>query len=299
MQTKNKKLDFLFLFMLMTVLIGRGFFLLIWDVSYRAILWDERLLSPLVNFFGSWESWVSSPLLDQSIEIFIRVQGVSLILCALMAFTKYKKAFHGLLFLSSFHLFLLAVAGFWQSHFQWGYFFEYTLQMMAPICFYLWRDQQYDLSKKLLLLSTGLTFFAHGLYALGYYQTPGRFVDMLLATLSLKEATALMVLKGAGTFDIFFFLIVLAFLLFKDKFSKASLPTFLLLATFWGLSTASARWVAYVEWEFLGQSLLVWAPEVMFRLVHGLAPLWLFFALKSEQKTAYQQTPLTASILSV
>lgn len=299
MLTKNKKLDSFFLFILMTVLIGRGIFLLLWDVPYRAILWDERLLSSMINRFGHWESWVSSPLLDQIIEAFVRFQGISLIICAVLAFTSWKKVFHAFLLLSSFHLFLMAIAGYWHSHFQVGYFFEYTLQMMTPLCFYLWRSEKQKLAKNLLLASIGLTFFAHGLYALGYYQTPGRFVDMLLATFSFKESTALVILKGAGTFDVILFIVIFSGLFLKNRLSLNALPSFLLLAAFWGLATASARWIAYVEWDFLGQSLLAWGPEVVFRLVHGLAPLMLYMIFKLEQKKSYQQTPLTASILSV
>lgn len=300
MQNKNR--SFILTTAILCVLLGRGIFLLLWDAPYRAIVWDEQLLSGIVNLFGDWESWVSSMALDQAVIIFTKMQGLTLLLTAGLLFSPWKKTKDFFLSLSSFHLLLLGFAGFWNAHHQWGYFFEYALQIAMPMAYILFHRSQEQRAYKLLVLSAALTFFGHGLYAIGYYMRPGRFFDMVIAILPVQEKVAGQLLFFAGVFDMLFFCVMIAALFFAHKIPRQLIVTFLCLACFWGFTTAWARWFAYVDWQLLSESLWMWGPQVVYRLVHGFAPLWLVLNWDKYQQLTqknYQQTPRTASILSV
>lgn len=291
----------LFKFALLSVLLGRGIYLLLWDAPYRSVLWDEALLSGVINSFGSWEAWVSSPALDQGIILFTQLQGGILLLTALSLFLPFKKLTSTTLLLSTINLALLAFAGFWNSHHQVGYFFEYALQISLPLAYYLNLKPSFQkMVTPIVAVACALTFLGHGLYAIGYYIRPGRFVDMVLAILPVEQASAHKLLFLAGVFDLLFFLLTLVALMMPQKISAKLVMRFFLLASFWGFATASARWFAYVEWQMLADTLMMWGPQVLYRLVHGAAPLWLYFQWQHYRDSqGYQQTPLKASILSV
>lgn len=291
----------LFKFALLSVLLGRGIYLLLWDAPYRSVLWDEALLSGLVNQFGSWEAWVSSPALDQGIILFTQLQGGLLLLTALALFLPYKKLTSSTLFLTTINLIILAFAGFWNSHHQVGYFFEYALQISLPLAYYFHLKPSFQkLVVPVVAMGCALTFLGHGLYAIGYYIRPGRFVDMVLAILPVEQTFAHQMLFMAGVFDLLFFALILTALFMPGKISAKLVMRFLLVASFWGFTTAAARWFAYVEWQMLADTLMMWGPQVLYRLVHGAAPLWLYFQWRQYRESQlYQQTPLKASILSV
>ena len=53
------------------VLVGRGYQFIFWDAPYRALFFDEALLSPIINLTGSsWKDVVTNLEYDKAIEQF-------------------------------------------------------------------------------------------------------------------------------------------------------------------------------------------------------------------------------------
>ena len=129
-----------------------------------------------------------------------------------------------------------------------------------------------ELTKRLILLlklAVALTFFSHGLYAIGYYPISAGFIEMCINILPISEDQAMVFLHLAGIFD--FMVCILIFLPFR----KAILIG-LAYCTIWGLATAFARPMAYFYIDFWQESLQRWLFEALYRFVHGLVPLILF-----------------------
>ncbi|MEO1448216.1 MAG: hypothetical protein AAFV07_01745, partial [Bacteroidota bacterium] len=138
-----------------------------------------------------------------------------------------------------------------------------------------WPYTRWELWSKIAI---ALTFTGHGLYALGLpYATPSGFFVMTQEILGLTAAQAQIFLQIAGGLD----LIVLV-ALFIPPLARSAL----FYATFWGLVTAFARSLAFVDWEASWLENLRWLSETIVRLSHGLIPLALWFALKRDSRPA-------------
>ena len=114
---------------------------------------------------------------------------------------------------------------------------------------------------------------SHGLYAIGYYATPGIFIDMMISVLGISEDAAKNCLIIAGILDI-----LLVPLLFIKKTEKAAL----LYAFLWGLLTALARFFANYSSDFPLESANQYLFEAIIRLPHGLVPLLAYFVVKEK-----------------
>lgn len=258
------------------VYLGRGLQLIYWDAPYRSLLWNEQLMAPFISFFMTWPEYVSWPLVDRLVSIFTRFQGLFLFISALTLFyiRSNTKLFRALVYLSTCQLLLVAIAGFWHSHLQWPYLFEHALQVGVGL---IYLKSISDEKAKAISWARGLvavTFIGHGAYALGIYPTPGRFFDMILAVVKLNESQVRVLLRLAGSFDLALGIVLLVL---PKSYERFIIP-FLFIAGYWGLTTASARWLAYVEYDFLWMSLKLWGPEVIYRISHGLVPFWLILS---------------------
>ena len=120
-------------------------------------------------------------------------------------------------------------------------------------------------------VAIALTFICHGLYAVGYYPSPGNFIDMTINILPINEKMAFIFLHIMGLFD---FMVALA--IFFPSVAKTSL----LWAFIWGTSTALARVFANVDFDFFWASFHQWTPQTLYRLPHGFIPLILYIGLK-------------------
>ena len=261
--------DKLIKFSVITILLGRGYQHLNWDGPYRALFWDENLLSPLVSLLGfEWKEYVTSPYLDLSINLFTKLIGVILIISALSA-TKYFRSASSvfLLRLSSTLLFFMSLLLFKDKHFQLPMLIENSIQFGLPMfySFNLWKPFWSAKQQFILKILIALTFVGHGTYAMGLgVPVPSNFVEMVMEILYLDENTARIFLKFAGMFDY-----MASISLFVPILSKNAL----IFMSLWGMSTAFARVVAYVEINTFISDLHSWGFETVFRFGHGLAPL--------------------------
>jgi hypothetical protein len=272
MEKLRAKKDLLF-WSVFFVFLGRGLQLIFWDAPYRSIIWDQQLTGPFIEFFMSWHEFTSWLAVDRFVSLFTRFQGVFLIISAFALFYIRPKAktFRALIHLASLQLLLVAIAGFWHSHHQWPYLLEYSLQVGVGQLYLKSVSGHAPLKWAKVLVA--FTFIGHGAYALGIYPTPGRFFDMILAIVDLRESHVRFLLNLAGSFDIVF---GVALIFTPRKFERLLVP-FLFIAGCWGLLTASARWLSYVEYDFFWMSLKLWGPEVLYRISHGLVPFWLVY----------------------
>lgn len=259
------------------VLWGRAWQHLWHDAPFRALLWNERIMAPLMGRLGlDWQWWVGSAAVDQGIQTAIRLTGVLYLLAGLVAvFAERPMAKKGrwLLGLATCMLVLLAWM-YWLEHWRHlAQFLEYALQVTFPLL--LWRSMSGAGALKwtpgmsrALRIAVALTFAAHGLYALGVYPVPGTFVKMTTNILPLSENAARHFLFVAGLLDQ---VVAVGIFLPFGKWRRA----LLCYALVWGLLTAMARPVAWVYAHDLWHTLSLYVPMMVYRLPHALGPLLL------------------------
>lgn len=257
--------------------LGRAWQHLRWDAPYRTLLWDESLMKGFVeSVLGmSWSDYVTSPALDEGIQIFIKIVGGYLVLAAISVFllqllprlAKWIIRIGGLILLLVSYLYF-------REHFQQaGLFIEYTLQWSTPflLLYALGTDRWSKRWQFLAALAVALTFIGHGLYAIGWYPRPGHFVQMTLNITGLSEASCVFFLQIAGVLD---FLAAIGIFVPWHRMRLISAA----YMVGWGAATAAARlwanWIPGFELNTLEQ----WAHEVIYRFPHFLLPLLLFFA---------------------
>jgi hypothetical protein len=258
------------------LLMGRAYQHLFWDIPLRSFFWDEGLLRQIVEGVSgaSWQEVITSKAYDNFILGLQNVFGGILALAAIAAlFAERIGKRIALIFpLSSILLTLLALLYWKERFFQIPQFFEYSIQMLAPLLLYLllYRDLK---PRRLFFLSAGaiaLTFTAHGFYALNLYPRPGKFVDMTINIMGFSETGAINFLIAAGWLDIIFAIGI---------FFKISRKISLYYCMIWGFLTALARVVAYVEFATFADGFHQYAFETAMRLVHGGLPLMLLIEL--------------------
>ncbi|AXT61124.1 hypothetical protein D1816_12460 [Aquimarina sp. AD10] len=262
------------------IFLGRAYQHLVWDPPYRTLLWDEAILKGIVEnvFNTSWHEYVTSLAADTGIGLFTKTVGVLYLLCAIVAlFIKPNMKRLGKAFLlgGSFGLLILAILYCKEKFLHVGQFFEYMIQFMSPVLFYmvLFTTIEFKKIRLIALIAIALTFSCHGLYAVGYYPRPGTFIDMTLNTLPISEPSAHAMLKIAGILDF-----VIAIAIFIPRISYPAL----IYAFIWGGLTAIARLVGHFHIEFLWNSFNQWTWEVLIRLPHALIPLFVMIVDKPE-----------------
>ncbi len=257
-----------------TVLIGRAWQHLYWDAPFRALLWDEQLLSGMIEglTFMEWETYITSMEVDNAIGNSIKVFGFFYLYSAFIALFIHKlpRFLHHFLVLSSLALISLALLYCKERFFSIGQFFEYTLQFGSPFFLWWWFRQKKTIiiSTKFILtlkIAIALTFTCHGLYAIGYYPVPVQFMEMTMNILGIDEVLAKTFLMTAGILD---FIVAIGIFL-PWKWARF----FLLYAVIWGFGTTIARVWANFNWEWLDYVLLQWLHESVMRIPHFLIPL--------------------------
>ncbi len=253
------------------VFIGRGYQYLFFGAPFRTLLWDEDLLRPMVeSWFGiSWNDYATNLIVDQWIDTSIQINGVLFLLAALATiFIKQsnKKLLRIPIFLGGAALAFLAFLTLKERFYQWGQFFELSIQLGIPFVLLYAIKKNVSISRITIVLKllVGFTFIAHGLYAVGYYAVPGHFIDMTISTFGVNESLARMFIKVAGILDF-----VISILIFVPKVSKYAL----LYAFVWGTITALARVVSFYNPDFINASFHQTLYLVCYRLPHGIVPL--------------------------
>ncbi len=279
--TRNLKLIYLIGFTACVgVLAGRGWQHIFWDPPYRTLLWDEKLIKPLIeNIFGiGWEEYVTSIKIDHYLQNCFQLIGVLLIIgifftVFLNRFTKLAGIY--LIVCSGWLLFLSTL--YWKEYF-WDLpqFVELTAQWTAPLVMLM---LYHSFSRKINILRIlriilSLTFFGHGLYAIGLVPLPGQWVDMVINTFSCSETNAKIFLKIIGVGDI-----LASILIFFPKSEKPGLWYMMV----WGSLAALGRLIGnyYVEigfFNYLHQQL----GEFLYRIPQFLFPAMTLLILKEK-----------------
>ncbi|MEZ5059003.1 MAG: hypothetical protein R2879_18370 [Saprospiraceae bacterium] len=267
----DRNIKLIFKISAFSVFAGRAWQHIFWDAPLRTVLWEEKWMKPIVEgWFGMpWGDYVSSPVVDANIQHTIQGMGVFYALLAIaVLFYKGQSRIHEILFyIGSGLLFLLGICYLKVAFFSLGQLLEYTLQFTAPI-FLIWSFKSTFNSNYFLnavKVAIALTFTCHGLYAIGYYPVPGKFVQMVISILGVSDSTAFTFLKTAAILDL-----IVAVGIFIP--GKAQIYP-LMYAVFWGFATSIARVWANFYPEMWMESISHWLPETVFRFPHFLGPL--------------------------
>jgi hypothetical protein len=254
------------------LLAGRAYQHLFWDIPLRTFFWDEGLLKPLMEALtgSTWQDIVTSKRYDLFLISLQNGLGIfyGLAAIAVLFAEKLGKRLAWILPVSSFLLFLLTLLYFKDKFFYLAQFFEYSVQITAPLLLYFLLYKSLKVSTLFYLTASAVaaTFIAHGLFALNFYPLPGTFIDMTISILRISESQARIFLMVMGWLDVIF-----AVGLFVPIIRQISLY----YCVVWGFLTAAARLVANVQVDFLGESIHQYGFEMTIRLVHGGLPLFL------------------------
>ena len=262
------------------IFIGRGYQHIFWDGPYRSILWDQELLEGFVNNYLNidWKDFVESEIIGNRIQLFIKTIGVIFILSAFSVFGITSKNKWPVIVISTgvFFMALLAFASFKVRFYQIGEWFEFGTQVASPILLILFVKKKISVKKLIFIakIAIAITFIGHGFYAFGYYPQPGGYVDMVINITGFSEDFVRPFLKVMGFMDF-----VVALLLFIPKTARPAL----IYCIVWGLLTAFARVVSYFNLDFPFTTLHQWLYQTVFRLSHGLLPLWVLCLISTKK----------------
>lgn len=271
-----------------SVFLGRAYQLYFFGAPFRAILWDESLLTPLVEGLTnySWQDYATSAKVNAWIDGFTKFCSLLFLFSAIISLFWDKIGYQRLKkIVIGFALAVLLIIGIClvkDKNYEYLLFFELFIQFAAPILLLLNIRLDIIENKKIInVLKTAIacTFIAHGLFAMGLIYLPGYFVDMTILILGVDESQATKFLYVAGVLDI-----VMSILIFIPKLSKYALW----YMVFWGLATAFARLFAGFSSDFMGLSLHGSIYLVVYRLSHGLLPL---IVLLMERKLKKEKLP--------
>jgi len=256
------------------VFFGRAYQHLFWDAPFRTLLWDEQIMSGIVQFFSSltWEAYINSLVIDDGINQIIRGFGWFYIVCGIISLGMkwMPRILQRLVLLGGVGLILLALLLWKEKFYSLGQFFEYSLQFSLPFFFY-YSIQRVELGPRFIFwlkIAAAITFICHGLYAIGYYPQPGTFMEMTVEIMGCSDHTASSFLKLMGILDF-----VVASLIFLPKFARLAL----LYMVVWGFLTALARIWTNFDFGNIGEHLHQTGFAFLFRAGHFLIPLGLWW----------------------
>lgn len=274
-------------------LLGRWYQHFYFEGPYRALFLDEKAFKWIHDVFSdqSWLDFVNSPRTDYYILIYTRVLSWVWFLTAFL-FAFYKRISNFLLFffagLSTVGLFILAFSSYLESGYQWAQGIEHAAQIATPLlCAIYLKGKVGSTWITAAKVAIALTFLGHGLFALGFFPTPGNFVYMTTQILEISDNQARELLYIAGILDIVALVLICVPRL--DRYA-------LLYCTIWGFLTALARPAAYVLfnhlfWLSMHQSIF----EFAVRLPHFILPLTVFFILKKRSSVISQNASRSSS----
>lgn len=267
-----------------TVFLGRAYQLYFFGAPFRAILWDESLLTPIVEGLSnySWQDYATSSRVNIWIDGFTKFCSFIFLLAAIISLfwdkIGYRRLKQIVICLALLVLLVIGICMVKDKNYEYLLFFELFIQFAAPILLLLNIRLDIIENKKVingLKIAIACTFIAHGLFAMGLIYLPGYFVDMTIMILGLSEPQATTFLYVAGVLDL-----VMSVLIFIPKLSKYALW----YMVFWGLTTAFARLFAGFSSNFVESSLHGSVYLVVYRLSHGLLPLVVLLMEKKFKK---------------
>lgn len=256
-----------------TVFLGRAYQFYFFGAPFRAILWDESLLTPIVEglFNYSWYDYATSTTVNFWIEIFTKFCSVIFLVSAFVSLFWDKIKFSLLkkttLYLGTVILVILGICMVKDRNYDYFQFFEMTMQFVAPLIILTNIElNKIDYKKTLIILkiAIALTFIPHGLFAMDVLNLPGQFVDMTILILGVNETQATIFLFVVGLLDV-----ILSVIIFVPRFSKYAL----MYMVIWGFLTAMARPIAGYNFHFASATLHSSLYLMIYRLSHGIIPL--------------------------
>ena len=282
MDKSTKKILFYLRVCVFLVFIGRAYQHIFWDAPFRSLLWDQKLLEPLVLFFFNmdWNSYVTDLEIDKGIQVTIRLQGVLYLICAFLALVvkpTSKKIMKVIIWAGGASLVFLSLLITKEKFYHLAMLFEHAIQFGSPfLLLYFLKHQSIEKLKIQLKILIALTFICHGLYAIGeIYPLPQNFMTMTLNILPIDESAAKMLLFVAGILDF-----LIAILIFIPKAAKSVL----IYAIFWGLLTALARVVSGLTYSVSLDILHQYLYLTVYRLPHGILPFVLYMIISNKLK---------------
>lgn len=262
------------------VFLGRAWQHLRWDIPIRSLLWDEKLMRPLVEgALGlSWREWVTSADVDQWIAVAVKSGGWFYLAAALAAWfvRPGRRSLNAVVALGGLGLMFLAFFYTKEKFYHLGQFWEYSLQFGAPLLLLWFSAKPAPAPTRAqwlaLRMAIALTFICHGLYAIGYYPRPGNFTEMVMVGFGVDEFTAVRILQAAGIADFVFS----ALLFVPWRPAQLAAVAYTLV---WGALTTAARVWVYFWIAEPAVVLTQWLHESIYRLPHVLGPLAAWYAL--------------------
>jgi hypothetical protein len=275
------------------VFFGRAYQLFYFGAPYRAIFWDETLMSPIVEgvFRETWYAYATSNQTDDFLIIFTNINSFLLLIAGLISLfwssikaVKFKRIVLKIGLLSLVFLGICVSKDKRNDYFQ---LFEMCLQFCLPLVL-LFQSKFESLPIKnlnfCLKIAISFTFISHGLYAMGAIYLPGNFIDMTIQILAVSESQAKYILYVVGLLDVLFSIIIFI----PNKFN-----TYILVyLAFWGFVTAFARIVAGFNADFLQSSIHNLSFLTLYRLPHGLIPLAVLLIENTLNKNNFNKNKL-------
>jgi hypothetical protein len=264
------------------IFLGRAYQHLFWDAPFRVLLWDEKLMKPVLQsvFKIDWSIYVNSIVIDSTIQNTIRFQGIVYLLAAIISIIikpNSKKWMFIVLYTGGFSLLLLAFLLFKDRSYQLAMFFEHSIQFGTVFTLlYILKTPRIKRVIFYFKILISLTFISHGIYALGVlYPLPSYFVTMVLTLIPVHESKVIDLLFAMGLIDI-----LIAVLIFVPRITK----WVLIYAFVWGILTALARIATGLQYDVSLSIVHQYLFESIYRLPHGLIPLTLYLLLKKNNR---------------
>ncbi|KJS04872.1 MAG: hypothetical protein VR77_10040 [Flavobacteriales bacterium BRH_c54] len=267
-----KKTETIIKITLVLLLLGRTIQHLFFDSPIRGVLYSKHFVNPILQLLNiNFNDYINSPNLDDSINTVIIIIGILFLTLSGLTLLLYQlnnTAKKIVLYFSCFMLVLIAFGYFKEKSLSIGQFFEYSSQMFLPLFFLIKKQKQLFFFK----LTIGITFFCHGLYAIGYYPIPANFVQMIISGTSFNNEQAFIFLHLVGVLDFIF-----AIAIFIPKIETP----FLWYGVIWGFLTSFARIYTNVYVDFFSSTLFYWIYEFLVRIPHFIIPLYLILMKKN------------------
>jgi len=263
------------------MLIGRAYQHFFSDSPIRGLLYSPFIMKPFLALINTpFDFYINHPLLDERITLSLKLIGILLFFlswCFLWIGIFPENVKRVVVYTSCFILMLVSFAYYKDKSFSIGQFLEYAAQMFLPLYFII-KERWLSIFLKSCI---AITFFSHGLYAIGYYPIPGNFMQMIIVALKCNNETAFAILHVAGVLDFAF-----AIGIFIPKLTKV----FLYYGLFWGFVTTFARLYTNFHIEFGLANFFYWAMEFLVRIPHFTIPIVLLIGLRKSKKITCPQS---------
>lgn len=284
MNPSNRTLMWLLRIATFLTLFSRGWIYLRWDSPLREILWTEKWMTPVVDYFlhMDWAQYTQTS--DPYITFLFRAIGIFLMVAsgAALFIKKDSRRLTDILITATFFTALHAFAVWFEKDYQKGMLLEMGLQAFTPALLLIalrrgLETSLFDWTSRILI---AITFIGHGLYAIGHHPVPANFVTMCMNILGLSDGVSKSFLFAAGILDF-----IAAALIFLPYASIRRYSCYYMAA--WGLVTALARVVSHYNPAEKFNGIDPWLFETLVRTPHWAIPLLLALLIlkKKQSKT--------------